>query len=234
MCLTREAEQSKGMEGDQLARVAPPVGVPWEALGSDAGILAMLVNIDGTVVFANEAWNRLLNVPVVTGRSMVDLLGRDLAAERQRVNDGVFASGHPATMLAMMSGVLLRTTHRAIQSVENGIHKCILATSCVAREEMDLSGIPLAACHDLGHLRTLTERELELLHHVGRGHSSDIAADLMHRSTRTVEWHRASLGQKLGCTNRVEIARVALAAGITAVSVETLLRIHRAGKPRPA
>jgi hypothetical protein len=49
----------------------------------------------------------------------------------------------------------------------------------------------------------------------------------MHRSTRTVEWHRASLGQKLHCDNRVELARIAIESGITAVDVPFLTALRK-------
>jgi DNA-binding CsgD family transcriptional regulator len=34
---------------------------------------------------------------------------------------------------------------------------------------------------------------------------------------KTIEWHRVSLGEKLGVVNRVEIARIAIAAGLVGV-----------------
>ncbi|MFA6044904.1 MAG: LuxR C-terminal-related transcriptional regulator [Phycisphaerales bacterium] len=234
MNLTKEAPTTTGFEGQSWAGRAPAIPVPWEALGSDAGIFVMLVDATGNVVFANTAWNRLLGLSQVTGKTLIELLGKEIAAERQQINDRVIATKHPESILDMVGGSLLRTTRRPIQSPEDGIPSGVLVTSCVVREGMELSNIRLATYHDLGHLQALTEREFELLHHVGKGLSSDDAATKMHRSTRTVEWHRASLGEKLGCHNRVEIARVAIASGITAVSVEMLLKIHRAAKPRRA
>lgn len=234
MNLTNDVPRLTGLQARGWEGLSPTVRIPLEALGSDAGILTMLVDATGTVVFANPAWNRLLDVPQVTGHTVTELLGEAMAAERQQIRDRVLASKNPESILDMVGGVLLRTTRRPIDSAEDGVHDCVLVTSCVLREGMDVANLPLAAYHDLGRLLSLTEREIELLHHVGKGLSSDVAATMMHRSIRTVEWHRASLGEKLGCTNRVELARVALAAGITAVSVEMLLKIHRAAKPRRA
>lgn len=194
----------------------------------DAGILAMLVDDASTILFANAAWNKLLGVTETTGLAFADVFGKEIASERQQMSNRVIASGAPEVVLAMVGGVLLRTTLRRIELLAPDAPKGVLSTSCPVREGMDLEPLGVAQHHDLGHLRGLTEREIELLHHVGRGFSSEVAASLMHRSTRTVEWHRASLGEKLRCANRVELARVALAAGITAVSVDTLLRIHRA------
>jgi hypothetical protein len=55
----------------------------------------------------------------------------------------------------------------------------------------------------------------------------------MHRSTRTVEWHRASLGQKLRCGNRVQLARIAVRAGLGAVDIEFIRALsHATPKPK--
>lgn len=63
----------------------------------------------------------------------------------------------------------------------------------------------------------MTAREREVLIHIGRGLSTAEIASTLGRSTKTVEWHRVSLGNKLGITNRVELARIAIRAGVTAL-----------------
>jgi DNA-binding NarL/FixJ family response regulator len=37
---------------------------------------------------------------------------------------------------------------------------------------------------------------------------------------KTIEWHRVSLGTKLGVTNRVELARIAIRAGVVGLALE--------------
>lgn len=234
MTLTKDSSKPGSSARRDLAGLPPTIRVPWEALSSDAGVYAMVVSASSEVLGANAGWHRLLGQSNLVGRTLPEILGKDFAAERQVVHDRILASGHAETVLGMFGGQLLRTVMRAAPLTEVGDESAILATSCVASEGMDLSGLPLATHHDLGDLQSLTEREFELFHHLGRGCSSEEAADFMHRSTRTIEWHRASLGDKLSCDNRVQIARAAIAAGVTAVSIDTLRRIHRAAKPRSA
>ncbi|MCA9299765.1 MAG: response regulator transcription factor, partial [Phycisphaerales bacterium] len=68
--------------------------------------------------------------------------------------------------------------------------------------------------HDAGDLACLTKRERDVLALIGQGLSTAQIAKHLHRSVKTIEWHRVSLGNKLQVTNRVELARIAIRAGI--------------------
>lgn len=63
-------------------------------------------------------------------------------------------------------------------------------------------------------LGLLTPRERQILSMIGRGLSrADIAAAI-HRSPKTVDAHRASIMEKLGLHDRVELARFAIREGL--------------------
>lgn len=69
-------------------------------------------------------------------------------------------------------------------------------------------------------LSQLTTREREVLALIGQALSSKEIAGRLHRSIKTVQTHRSSLGRKLGASNRVELARIAIQSGlITATSL---------------
>lgn len=61
---------------------------------------------------------------------------------------------------------------------------------------------------------TLTPREREVLTLIGEGDSLIEIAQKLHRSLKTIESHRLSLGRKLNATNRVELAKIAIAQGL--------------------
>lgn len=61
----------------------------------------------------------------------------------------------------------------------------------------------------------LTQREQQVLALVGRGYSIPQIADKLFRSQKTIETHRQSLGRKLGVSNRVELARIAILTGLS-------------------
>lgn len=63
-------------------------------------------------------------------------------------------------------------------------------------------------------LHLLTPREQQILRMIGRGHSRVEIAKTIHRSPKTVDAHRASVMDKLGIHDRVELARYAIREGL--------------------
>jgi PAS domain S-box-containing protein len=69
-----------------------------------------------------------------------------------------------------------------------------------------------------GRLLTgLTRREVDVLRLIGEGLSTAQIAARLHRSEWTIKSHRVSLGRKLGVSNRVALARVAIESGLVRV-----------------
>lgn len=67
---------------------------------------------------------------------------------------------------------------------------------------------------DMPSLDVLTPREREVLTLIAEGMSLLAIAQRLHRSLKTIESHRLSLGKKLDASNRVELARIAIAHGL--------------------
>ena len=61
---------------------------------------------------------------------------------------------------------------------------------------------------------TLSEREREVVKLTAEGHTAQQAADILSLSPKTVETYRHRAMQKLGLTNRAELVRYALRAGL--------------------
>ncbi len=66
----------------------------------------------------------------------------------------------------------------------------------------------------LGELAALTSRELEVLAFLGQGLSIKEIAAALHRSAKTIENHRSSIGRKLKLDDRVQLAELAQRAGL--------------------
>lgn len=66
-------------------------------------------------------------------------------------------------------------------------------------------------------LDQLTARETEILRMIGKGLSRTQIAEAIHRSPKTIDNHRAAIMEKLGIRDRVELARFAIAEGLTEV-----------------
>ncbi|KAA0216763.1 MAG: LuxR family transcriptional regulator [Leptolyngbya sp. PLA3] len=71
-----------------------------------------------------------------------------------------------------------------------------------------------ADCADFGPLGVLSARELEVAAMIGAGMSVREIASHLHRSIKTIENHRISIGRKLGIGSRLEIALMANIAGL--------------------
>lgn len=68
-------------------------------------------------------------------------------------------------------------------------------------------------------LDSLTPREREVLTLVAQGLSLPEIAEKLHRSLKTIESHRLSIGRKLDASNRVELTRIAIGAGLAPIEV---------------
>ena len=66
-------------------------------------------------------------------------------------------------------------------------------------------------------LDLLTPRETQILRMIGNGQSRTEIAASIHRSPKTVDNHRAAIMEKLGLNTRVELARYAIAEGLSEV-----------------
>jgi len=85
----------------------------------------------------------------------------------------------------------------------------------------------------LPSLDVLSPREREVLIHIAEGKSLMDIAQTLHRSLKTVESHRLSIGKKLEASNRVELARIAIAHGLVSLP-DGDQAAHKGGPPHAA
>jgi len=214
-------------------------GAIWAALVQDTTAHVLILDPAGVLVFANRPATRLLQINgrAPLGRPLYELFGREYAAERLALLRRVLDTGRPESLLCMVRGVLLVASYRPLR--RNGVYDQVLKIAQpIAHGTCGgmLAALPpftAASINDLGPLSALSERELEVLYHIGKGRSSEEIATVIHRSTKTVEWHRVSLGAKLGCASRLQLALIATRSGLTALEPADLPRLHLSGRPVP-
>lgn len=198
---------------DALMRAA------WEALVNDAHVAVMVVEPSGRIQFANAcaAHCMKLDPQRAVGRTMYEGFTPEFVDERTGFMRRALTTGQPVVVDGIIQGVLRRCTYRPIKS-QHSRAECVLnvgrTLSAEQRQKDGVQGVVRAAVDDLGELSGLTARELEILGLIGRGMTTAEIADQLRRSVKTVEWHRVSLGDKLRAGNRVELARIALRAGL--------------------
>jgi DNA-binding CsgD family transcriptional regulator len=176
----------------------------------------MVLDGDGNIQFANAAaetiCGRFNDGQPLTLRS----IGEDgFAKERLDFLRESGATGRNVTVDGMIKGRYMRTTFRPLVGDTSDRRRVLMVIRPATPSPNGLpEGVVRARVDDDGPLADLTSRELEILRLIGSGLSTVEIAKRLHRSVKTVEWHRVSLGNKLGVANRVEIARVAINAGL--------------------
>ncbi|MCC7389084.1 MAG: PAS domain-containing protein [Phycisphaerales bacterium] len=193
----------------------------WSALTADSGSAVIVYDAQGAITCANAGAGRLLqDAPEVTAKNLHELLPAAIAEERLAHARKVLETGEPMIIDGMISGRMMRTTLRPVRGESPNESRVLETIRPIAADEPKPEGVAYsrAKTNDEGVLGKLTAREREVLFHIGRGLSTAEIASTLGRSTKTVEWHRVSLGNKLGITNRVELARIAIRAGVTGLN----------------
>jgi PAS domain S-box-containing protein len=213
--------QSSVREGSagQSRSYQPPKDPIFAALADDTNVPVAVVDVSGVVEFANPAAARVMGVEPssAAGHHLRDFFSEEFVAERLGLIREAANSGRPVTIEGMVKGKMMRAVFRPIVSPGQPPRVLVVSRLAGPLPTEPESGIVRSRVNDSGSLGQLTARELEILKLIGVGLSTADIAKKLGRSVKTVEWHRVSLGDKLGVTNRVELARIAIAAGLVSL-----------------
>lgn len=190
------------------------------ALAEDTEAIVLIIDPSGVIEYANAAAGKLLpsnQSGPMTGRPLASIMPEAAARERLALASEQLGKGRPAVITGLVRGRLLRMTFRELPQSEGPRRLLVVGRPAYTLNMSDPSGGTRARLDDPGMLASLTDREMEILQLIGMGLSSADIAKRLERSVKTVEWHRVSLGTKLGVSNRVELARIAIAAGIVPI-----------------
>lgn len=201
---------------------AIPAGVDpqvWGALVEDPNTCVLVLGPEGSIEFANAAAACSLSGSVsssLIGRRMGEFFDEDYVRERMDIVEDVLSTRRTVTLEGMSRGKYTRTSFRPLPGSDGAGRVLVVSRAAPPESEPAPGGGPVlrAKVNDAGKLGALTTRETEILKLIGMGLSTAEIAKKLHRSVKTIEWHRVSLGEKLGVTNRVELARIAIAAGL--------------------
>lgn len=195
----------------------------WACATQDAGRPVLVTNSDGRVVFANDPYLTEFSPGDrdLVGRGLPDVMGTGVAGERLSLIRRAMQQARPVMLLERVHGRWSRTVIRAVREVSGTAGREYVFFTYRMGEPPEgaeaLAGsydVVRAGSDDPGLLAKLSPREIEVLALVGAGMSTRAIAKHLCRTLKTVEWHRASLGRKLGMKNRVQLAQVAIAAGL--------------------
>jgi len=177
---------------------------------------AMIMNAEGEVLFSNSQAERLSGMSGLTGRRLEEIVPNDHAEERLTILRGVISSGRAVRVVGVQQGVMRQWL--IFPAADSGAHGgcALIFTTAGATDSLADDSVPTLRLEneDWGHLSDLTDREKEVLTLIAQGMSTREIAKSLNRSVKTIEFHRSALGAKLGATNRVELTRIALRAGL--------------------
>jgi DNA-binding NarL/FixJ family response regulator len=191
--------------------------------------LEELIHSDGTFAVCGEASNASEGIEVIRklgpDLAIVDLslpgangieLIKNIRAEFPKVPILVL-SMHDESLYALRAlragaeGYVMK--HEAMANVIQAIHEVFSGRPYLS-PAMAAQVITKFAHHDAegetDAVARLSDRELEILELIGKGHEVRQIAKLLHLSPKTVETHRAHIKDKLDLKNSREVARFAL------------------------
>lgn len=195
-----------------------PHAAIWQALAEDSGCRVAIIDTDGRFHYCNHAANqkhRDVDNGNLVGRTLHEIASPEQADEwlgfiRQALNQGRTIRTEVIYKGVRVVGAIRPLDHpratRALVTSRDAIHP--------EDTPQDPDKVIKGKVTDMGPLADLTPREIEILTLIGQGLTSAQIAEHLNRSIKTVEWHRVSLGQKLGARSRVELARIAMTAGL--------------------
>jgi DNA-binding CsgD family transcriptional regulator len=212
------------------------LGTCFQAFLADAGCAVVICDAAGGIHYANRTALGLIGDPndqSPVGKTLHEILPAQSADSRLALIRRALEceDGNPQIGLGATDGAWRRIVVRALDRTPKSERALIVCAPLAESITMaDLVGPKQAFCEtsvDLGPLAVLTEREMQVLRLIGLGLSTQEIADRLHRSKKTIEWHRVSLGSKMNVTNRVELARMALNAGLTWFEEDAITHIWR-------
>lgn len=210
----------------------------WQALISEPETGVGIVSIEGQVLYINRQAAQIYHGPDARPEDFIGKYWRDLhdprwVEERLKVLHRVRLTGAPVLMRTIWRGYQLHTWIHYIEAETpeppdldgadgQGLPERFLTiTRRVPSDESEenISAGPYEVIEsnvaDLGALEPLSARELEVLALLGQGLALKEIASVLHRSFKTVDNHRQSIGTKLHIDDRVRLAEVARRAGLT-------------------
>lgn len=202
------------------AEPLPPTNLPWELFVRTPGIGVGLINTNGDLLYLNEEERRLFEGTAdveYEGKNLKDFHNAEFVKERLELVRQVAETRKPIVITHIYDGRRIQSTLWPIED-EEPPHDRVLVVSRRIRGGKDGVGDDFERYEseyiDLGKLDILSPRELEVLVLLGHGQSIPEVARILHRSQKTIEKHRESIGRKLTLRSQSEIVRIVWDAGL--------------------
>lgn len=186
-----------------------------DALLHDCGCAIAVVDPAGVVTACNDAFSALQSggKPAVPP-DLETCLSEAAAAAHARARRAVIEGDRPVVIDGPFAGQRSISTYRPYSTPDGD--RLLLVVARWAPDTPLPEGATTISLEPSTNdrLSMLTPRELDVLRRIAQGMSTIEIARSLHRSTKTIEGHRVSLGVKLNARNRVELAQIAWLWGL--------------------
>lgn len=204
-------------------------GTLLSAVMSDPNTGVAIARLSGELLFANDQSARIFvgddaKAAKFLGHSLWEVFPPDWVRERIQIATQILRTAQPAMIRTVWRGRQVLSWVYPLDESDTPVENArVLVISRHSTEQVIGTDdakprfqVFESKVISLGRLDVLSPRELEVLALVGQGLSIKEIADLLHRSEKTIQNHRDSIGAKLNLANRVHVAEVARLAGLTA------------------
>lgn len=230
-----------GSRTDSAAPVPIQPDAVWQALSAAPGIGVCVMTVDGVTVYTSAEHRRIYWGDDdasfdTTGKQFATVYPPEWVAERMGYVKRVVEERQPLAVRQVWRGHQILLVLRPVISPAGEVTHIL----CVSRptENQDLTAqfgeVAESEFIELGELSVLTPRELVVLALLGQGLTLKEIAEKLHRSFKTIDNHRASIGRKLRKTDRLALAKLAGIAGLRVRDAELQRVEQRSRTPRRA
>ena len=217
---------------------SPAMDPFFMGMASDPLAAVAIIDVEGRMVYTNPQWDRVqmaahkVKFDTLMGRRIDEVFPPDQAKEHRELAMVAAANRSPYVIRKCCAGRMYAVwTYPVFAptrfSSTHPVFLFVVRPEIIDEELLEVCGDHIAPSvdfqhNDLGPLAVLTNRELEVLTLIARGMSTKEIALTLHRSVKTVESHRTSIGAKLNMDDRVHLAEIARRAGLTTRGVGEL------------
>mgnify|MGYP006428247073 CR=1 FL=1 len=210
----------------------------WAAITTEPTTGVSIVDLEGKLLFVNEQAVRIYvggdtQPDNIVNRHLSDFLPNDFVEERMAILRQVAEDHKPRLIRSIWRGyqhlawVYPLDADGEEEHTEAPVDRLLVITRRTAERGDELESprqnayeFVHAEVGDLGPLEVLSRRELVVLALLGQGLTLKEVAERVHRSLKTVQTQRDSIGRKLNVRNRSELQEIILRAGLTLRDVE--------------
>jgi len=184
------------------------------------GIVGVVRNANHELVWCTRTFYSIIDTDLdrdkLQGSTIGDILTPSAAAEREKIHREVMRSGEIYSHYQFSADSRVLCTIFPLDAEAFG-HEGILAIIKDAPIDAHFCAdddIPVLSTPSMSELNALSSRELEILHYIAKGLSTNDIATLLNRSSKTVEKQINSIHTKLNTHSRAELVRYSTERGI--------------------